>query len=63
MSPSPQLKTGTTRTQLSVFTLVAPFLTSLGTFPAFRVQNHTLMNEFVRSIAYHPPPAELKAGP
>ena len=48
---------------LSVFTLVAPFFTSLGTFPAFLVQNQTLMNESVRSIAYQPPPAELKAGP
>lgn len=43
--------------------VVAPFFTSLGTLPALRVQNQTLMNASVRSIAYHPPPALLKAGP
>ena len=51
------------RTQLSVLTVVAPLLTSLGTEPELRVQNQTLMNEFVRSIAYQPPPALLKEGP
>lgn len=50
-------------TQLLVLIVVAPFLTSLGTEPEVRLQNHTLMNEFVRSMAYQPPPALLNALP
>ena len=50
-------------TQLPVLTVVAPFLTSLGTFPAPRLQNQTFTNAFVRSIAYQPPPAPLNAAP
>ena len=50
-------------TQLPVLTVVAPFLTSLGTFPAPRLQNQTLTNALVRSIAYQPPPAPLNAAP
>lgn len=37
------------RTHASVFTDEAPLRTSEGTFPAFRPQNQTLINELVRS--------------
>ena len=56
-------KEGRAPTQLPVLTDDAPFLTSLGTEPSLRDQNQILMNEFVRSMAYQPPPALLNAGP
>lgn len=49
--------------QLSVSTEPAPLVeTSEGGDP-LRGQNQILMKLFVRSVAYHPPPFALKAGP
>jgi hypothetical protein len=49
--------------QLSVLTVFWGFETSDGTAPSSLDQNHTLIKESVRSIAYHPPPRALKGGP
>lgn len=49
--------------QFAVLMDEAPFFTSEGTLPSLRGQKKTWMYPFVRSIAYHPPPFELKEGP
>jgi hypothetical protein len=49
--------------QLSVLTVSLGFETSDGTAPFVLDQNHTLIKESVRSMAYHPPPWALKGGP
>jgi hypothetical protein len=49
--------------QLSVLTVCPGFQTSKGTDLQVLSQNHTLMKESVRSIAYHPPRLALKGGP
>ena len=46
------LETREFRTQLPVLIELDPLLTSEGTLPLLRGQNHILIKEFVRSIAY-----------
>lgn len=49
--------------QPDVLMVDAPLDSAAGMLGEFRDQNQTEMPLFVRSIAYHPPPAALKAGP
>lgn len=63
LSKAPQNLIPQIRTQLPVLTVVPPLRTAVGTLPLLRGQNQTLMKVVVRSIAYQPPPLELKVGP
>ena len=49
--------------QSLVLTVGLRWTTSEGTESSCLSQNHTLMKELVRSMAYHPPPLALKGGP
>ena len=49
--------------QLLVSMVSPGFETSRGMAPSILGQNHTLMKVLVRSMAYQPPPSELKGCP